>query len=164
MWPSRSPWFLIVSLDRYLFVVSRFSIGARCHPHGMTISVFPYPFRSYENYAWIPVTIAFIITMGVCGKQLVDVPVEPATAAQIFNFGATIAGFTLTWAMFGSDYTVYFHIRASRLVGSPNSPHCWLTLSTNSWRAFIYSYLGLNIPVVGDTCYDNSLHSTSNHL
>jgi hypothetical protein len=25
--------FLIVSLDRYLFVVSRFSIGARCHPH-----------------------------------------------------------------------------------------------------------------------------------
>jgi len=153
MWPSRSPWFPNCFTGQISFcgikVLNRCALSLSC---GMTISVFPYPFQSYENYAWIPVIIAFIITMGVCGKQFIDVPVEPATAAQIFNFGATIAGFTLTWAMFGSDYTVYFHIRASRLVGSPNGPHWRLTLSTNSWRVFIYSYLGLNIPVVCDTC------------
>jgi hypothetical protein len=39
-----------------------------------------------------------------------------------------------------------------------------LTLGTNSWRVFTYSYLGINISTVCDTRYDNPLRNTPNHL
>jgi hypothetical protein len=36
--------------------------------------------------------------------------------AQIFNFGATIAGYMIPWSALSSDYTAYFHPRVSRFV------------------------------------------------
>ncbi|KAI0252914.1 NCS cytosine-purine permease, partial [Lactifluus subvellereus] len=89
----------------------------------------------YERCAWIPVLIVFVIATAVGGKHFVDTPTIPAaTAPQILNFGATIAGFTLTWAAFSSDYTTYFHP------------------SVSSWRIFWYSYLGLNLPIITLQC------------
>ncbi|KAH9991540.1 cytosine-purine permease [Russula vinacea] len=88
----------------------------------------------YENCAWAPSLLVFVITTGVGGKHFVDTPTAPATAAQIFSFGATIAGYTLAWASISADYTVYFHPRVS------------------SWRIFAYSYLGLNISTITLEC------------
>jgi len=88
----------------------------------------------YENCAWIPSLLVFVITTGISGKHFVDTPTEAATAAQIFSFGAVIAGSMMTWSAFSSDYTAYFHPRVS------------------SWRIFFYSYLGLNIPTITIQC------------
>ena len=73
-------------------------------------------FCRYENCAWAPSLLVFVVATGVGGKHFVDTPTAPATAAQIFSFAATIAGFVLTWSAFSSDYTVYFHPRVSRFV------------------------------------------------
>ena len=107
-------------------------------------------FRRYANCAWIPVLIAFVTITGVCGKAFVNAPVARGTAAQIFNFGATIGGNTLTWGVVSSDYTAYFHPSASRLVELHNDIFSRLTLYTTSWRIFTYSYLGINLPTVRD--------------
>ncbi|KAH9974795.1 cytosine-purine permease [Lactifluus volemus] len=88
----------------------------------------------YERCAWIPILIVFVIAAAAGGKHFVDAATPPATAPQVLNFGATIAGFTLTWAIFSSDYTTYFHPRAS------------------SWKIFSYSYLGLNLPIITLQC------------
>jgi purine-cytosine permease-like protein len=73
-------------------------------------------FSRYENCAWIPSLFVFLVVTGVGGKHFADPPVAPATAAQIFSFGATIAGFVMTWSVLSSDYTAYFHPRVSRFV------------------------------------------------
>ncbi|KAI0289622.1 cytosine-purine permease [Russula brevipes] len=88
----------------------------------------------YANCAWIPVIVVFVVALGVSGKDFVDTPTTPATMAQIFNFGAIIAGFVITWATQSSNFTVYYHPRVS------------------SWRIFVYSYLGLNIPIITLQC------------
>jgi len=88
----------------------------------------------YQNCAWIPVVVVFIVAVSVGGKDFVDPPAAPATVAQIFNFGATQAGFTASWAAISSDYTAYFH---------PKAP---------SWRIFMYAYLGINIPTITLQC------------
>jgi len=88
----------------------------------------------YENCAWALSLLAFVVATGVSAKHFVDTPTAPATAAQYFSFGATIAGYTITWATFSSDYTAYFHPRVS------------------SWRIFVYSYLGLIIPTITLMC------------
>ncbi|KAI0290938.1 NCS cytosine-purine permease [Multifurca ochricompacta] len=89
----------------------------------------------YERLAWIPVLLVFLVAVGVGGENFVNTPAAaPATASQILTFGATIAGFTLTWAAFGADYTAYFHP------------------SVSSLRVFSYSYLGLNIPIITLQC------------
>ncbi|KAF8480312.1 NCS cytosine-purine permease, partial [Russula ochroleuca] len=88
----------------------------------------------YENCAWAPSLLVFVVATGAGGKHFIDTPVAPATAAQIFSFAATIAGFIMTWSAFSSDYTAYFHPRVS------------------SRRIFIYSYLGLNIPIITLQC------------
>lgn len=85
----------------------------------------------YENFAWIPVLLVFIIAAGVGGKHFVNAPVTPpATLAHIGNYAAAIAGYTLSWSLNSSDYTVYFPPGVS------------------SRRLFIYSYLGIILPTV----------------
>ncbi|KAI0305268.1 NCS cytosine-purine permease [Multifurca ochricompacta] len=81
----------------------------------------------YERLAWIPLLATFIIATAVSGNHFIDTP-------RILTFGATIAGFTMTWAASSSDYTAYFHPGVS------------------SWRIFLYSYLGLNIPIIAVQC------------
>jgi len=68
----------------------------------------------YENWAWAPLLLVFVVVTGVSGKEFVDIPTAPATVAQIFSFGATIAGNMISWAVVSSDYTAYFHPRVSR--------------------------------------------------
>ncbi|KAN0129707.1 NCS cytosine-purine permease [Lactarius tabidus] len=89
----------------------------------------------FERVLWFPVVLVFIIATGIGGKHFSDGPAAlPATASQIFTFGSTIAGFTMTWALISSDYTTYFHPGVS------------------SWRIFWYSYLGLIVPIVALQC------------
>ncbi|KAH9020334.1 NCS cytosine-purine permease [Lactarius hengduanensis] len=89
----------------------------------------------FERIIWFPVVLVFIIATCVGGKHFADAPAAlPATASQILTFGATIAGFTMTWAIISSDYTTYFHPGVS------------------SWRIFWYSYAGLIIPIVALQC------------
>ncbi|KAI0042823.1 NCS cytosine-purine permease [Auriscalpium vulgare] len=89
----------------------------------------------YERLSWFPVLIVFLVAIGVGGKHFVNPPpAEPATAAAIFTFGSVMAGFTITWSTFSSDYTAYFHP------------------SVSPWRIFIYSYLGLILPIVSLQC------------
>ncbi|KAF8500278.1 NCS cytosine-purine permease [Russula emetica] len=85
---------------------------------------------SIANISWTNLPLP----TGVSGKHFVNTPAAPATVAQIFSFGATLAGGTISWAGVSSDYTAYFHPRVS------------------SWRIFAYSYLGLNIPTITLEC------------
>ena len=102
----------------------------------------------FANYAWIPVFVTFVIAAGVDGKSFINVQTEPTSIVQIFTFGSTVAGFMLSWAVFSSDYTAYFHPDVPRSVGF----HACLRQSdldkSNSWRIFMYSYVGLNISTV----------------
>ncbi|EIM87684.1 NCS cytosine-purine permease [Stereum hirsutum FP-91666 SS1] len=85
----------------------------------------------YERVAWFPVLLVFLVATGLGGKNFISPPpAEPATAQQVLSFGATIAGFVITWSTFSADYTAYY---------SPN---------VSSWRIFTYSYFGLLIPIV----------------
>ncbi|KAI0289541.1 NCS cytosine-purine permease [Multifurca ochricompacta] len=115
-----------------LKVLSWSALSTPTHERKMTLT--PH-FRRYERLAWIPVLLVFLVAVGVGGKNFVNTPAAaPATASQILTFGATIAGFTMTWAAFGADYTAYFHPGVSSL------------------RVFLYSYLGLNIPIITLQC------------
>jgi hypothetical protein len=72
-------------------------------------------FCRYQNCIWVPCLVVFVVVTGVSGEHFADTP-APATVAQIFNFGATIAGYMIPWSALSSDYTAYFHPRVSRFV------------------------------------------------
>ena len=101
-------------MNRCPSVGSGFSTGG--HPTENDHEIFLILFR-YENCAWAPSLLVFVVAAGVGAKHFVDTPTAPATAAQYFSFGATIAGYTMAWATLSSDYTAYFHPRVSRFVG-----------------------------------------------
>ncbi|KAL2204550.1 hypothetical protein CC79DRAFT_1344566 [Sarocladium strictum] len=84
----------------------------------------------YETYAFIPATIAIIITVGCGGSELKKqaAPVAGPTAAAVLSFGGIIASYMLPWAAISSDLTTYFDPKVS------------------SWKVFIYTYLGLWLP------------------
>ncbi|EIW55605.1 cytosine-purine permease [Trametes versicolor FP-101664 SS1] len=89
----------------------------------------------YERLAWLPVLVVYLVALGVGGKHLSNPPpAEPATAAAVLSFASTIAGFVITYCALGSDFTIYF------------SP------SVQSWRIFLYSYMGFNIPIILIQC------------
>ena len=72
-------------------------------------------FCRYQNCVWVPCLVVFIVVTSVSGEHFVDTQ-TPATVTQIFNFGATIAGYMIPWSALSSDYTAYFHPRVSRFV------------------------------------------------
>ncbi|PNP46164.1 hypothetical protein TGAM01_v200247 [Trichoderma gamsii] len=86
----------------------------------------------YETYAFIPAIISVVIATGCAGSGLKKqaTPAEPATAADILNFGMIVASYQIPWAALASDFTTYF---------DPKVP---------SWRVFAYSYWGLLTPTV----------------
>jgi len=85
----------------------------------------------YERYAWIPVWIVYLVVIGIGGKSLsAPAPAEPATAGGVLTFGATIAGFVITFCSMMSDYTAYMRPEVSR------------------WKVFWYTYIGLVVPIV----------------
>ena len=73
-------------------------------------------FCRYQNCVWIPSLLVFIVATGVSRKNFVDPTTVPATAPQIFSFGATVAGYMIPWSALSSDYTAYFHPRVARFV------------------------------------------------
>ncbi|TFK47512.1 NCS cytosine-purine permease [Heliocybe sulcata] len=90
----------------------------------------------YERVCWIPVLVIFVIALGVGGHHLSDPPpAEPATAVSILSFASTIAGFVITYAPLGSDFTIYM---------DPKVP---------SWKIFSWSYAGFLIPIVTIQCF-----------
>ncbi|KAK1229624.1 hypothetical protein PQX77_007317 [Marasmius sp. AFHP31] len=89
----------------------------------------------YERLAWFPVLIVYLVALGLGSKNLHDVPpAEPVTAARVLSFGSVIAGFVITYSSLASDFTSYFR---------PSAP---------SWRIFLYTVLGLSIPVITVQC------------
>ncbi|KAI9568089.1 permease for cytosine/purines, uracil, thiamine, allantoin-domain-containing protein [Boletus coccyginus] len=87
----------------------------------------------YERLAWPPVLLAFLVALGVGGKNLYNAnvpPAVPATASAVLSFAATIAGFVITFSAMASDFTMYYHPDVS------------------SHRIFWYSYLGYIVPIV----------------
>ncbi|KAG1831036.1 permease for cytosine/purines, uracil, thiamine, allantoin-domain-containing protein [Suillus variegatus] len=85
----------------------------------------------YERVAWFPVLIAFLVALGVGGKNLYNAqPAAPATAPGIFGFAAVIAGFVITYSAMASDFTMYY---------TPTVPRS---------KIFWYAYLGYIVPIV----------------
>ena len=75
----------------------------------------PHPHSRYERLSWIPVLIVYIVALGVGGKHLSNPPAaSPTTAASALSFASVIAGFVLTYAPLGSDYTTYMDPKVSR--------------------------------------------------
>lgn len=71
----------------------------------------------YERLAWPPVLLAFLVALGVGGKNLYNVqPAAPATASAVLSFAATIAGFVITFSAMASDFTMYYDPTVSRQV------------------------------------------------
>ena len=104
-------------MDRFPSVGSGYSTGEHCHPHQQRFRLKVFlTFCRYQNCVWVPSLLVFIVATGVSRKNFVDPTTAPATAAQIFSFGATIAGYMIPWSALSSDYTAYFHPRVSRFV------------------------------------------------
>lgn len=89
----------------------------------------------YDRLAWIPVFIAFIVAVGVGGHDLTrPAQFPPATAPVVLSFASVIAGFIFTYVGLSSDFSCYLSPRAPKL------------------RLFLYTYLGLLLPVVAIQC------------
>ncbi|EDR06614.1 NCS cytosine-purine permease [Laccaria bicolor S238N-H82] len=90
----------------------------------------------YEKVSWFPVLLTFIISLGVGGKHLLHPPpAEPATVVGVLSFGATLAGFSLSFSSLSADFTNYY------------------VSSVNGWRIFWYSFIGLLLPIVVLECF-----------
>jgi len=66
----------------------------------------------YERLSWPPVLLAFLVALGVGGKNLYNAnvqPAVPATASAVLSFAATIAGFVITFSAMASDFTMYYY-------------------------------------------------------
>jgi purine-cytosine permease-like protein len=71
----------------------------------------------YERLSWPPVVLAFLVAVGVGGKNLYHAtapPAVPATASAVLSFAATIAGFVITYSAMASDFTMYYDPNVSR--------------------------------------------------
>ncbi|KAG1732719.1 permease for cytosine/purines, uracil, thiamine, allantoin-domain-containing protein [Suillus lakei] len=71
----------------------------------------------YERVSWFPVLVAFLVALGVGGKNLYNVqPAEPASAATILSFASVVAGFVITYSAMASDFTMYYSPTLSLIV------------------------------------------------
>ena len=91
----------------------------------------------------------YLVALGVGGKHIHNPPpAEPATAQAILSFAATIAGFVITYCSLGSDFTIYYTPSVPRYALRPLNPCARPYLIHDSWKIFMYSYLGFNVPIV----------------
>ena len=99
----------------------------------LCVGLFGYKFvHRFEQLAWIPPAISFLVLLGVSAKHLVNVPmpVGQAEAASVLSFGGTIFGFTIGWASLSSDYNVY------------------MPADAKPWKVFMWTYIGLIVPLL----------------
>ncbi len=99
----------------------------------LVVGLFGYKFvHRFEQWAWIPPAISFLVLLGISAKHLVNLsmPVGQAEAASVLSFGGIIFGFTIGWASLSSDYNVYM-------------PH-----DAKPWKVFMWTYIGLIVPLL----------------
>jgi purine-cytosine permease-like protein len=99
----------------------------------LSIGLFGYKFvHKFEQWAWVPTAISFLVLLGVSAKHLVKLPmpVGQAEAASVLSFGGIIFGFTIGWSSLSSDYNVYM-------------PH-----DAKPWKVFMWTYIGLIVPLL----------------
>jgi len=68
----------------------------------------------FERIIWFPVLVAFVVALGVSGEHLTSPPPGPAGVQAILSFAGVIAGFTITYAPLGSDFTMYYSLDGPR--------------------------------------------------
>ncbi|KAJ3560030.1 hypothetical protein NPX13_g9450 [Xylaria arbuscula] len=66
----------------------------------------------YENWAWIPSFVIFLIVLGVFAHSSnfdarLPLATGPAEAGAVLSFTASVFGFATAWTSFAADYTVY---------------------------------------------------------
>lgn len=84
----------------------------------------------YERFAWIPVSIVFLIAIGLNTRHMIPyTQVPPATRTQVLSFGASIAGYVISFAPLSADFSTYMRGDVS------------------SFKVFSYTYIGLFVPV-----------------
>ena len=101
----------------------------------LVVGLFCYKFvHEFEQFAWIPALISFLVLLGVSAKNLASIPMGTGQveAASVLSFGGSIFGFTVSWSSLSSDYNVYmphdakpwkvFSLDLSRYLGSLH-PH-----------------------------------------
>ncbi|KAF9646563.1 hypothetical protein BDM02DRAFT_3099625 [Thelephora ganbajun] len=90
--------------------------------------------HAYERYSWIPMAIIFFIVLGLSAKYFDAGSWGDAssnvTAASVLSFGSAVVGFGLGWSSLAADYTVNFPEDVSSI------------------RVFIWTYVGLNVPLI----------------
>ncbi|KAL1409851.1 hypothetical protein Q8F55_003850 [Vanrija albida] len=99
----------------------------------LVIGLFGYKHvHAYEQYAWLPTAVTYLVVLGVAAKHLVNTPMGAgrAEAASVLSFGGVIWGFEIGWVSLASDYNVYMPADAS------------------SKLVFMWTYLGLAVPGV----------------
>ncbi len=69
----------------------------------------------YETYAFILAVITITIAAGCGGSGLTKqaTPAEPATAANVLNFGMIVASYQIPYAALASDMSTYFDPKVS---------------------------------------------------
>jgi len=83
----------------------------------------------YERFAWIPVTIVFLIAIGLNARHMASsTQIPAATHAQVLSFGASIAGYVISFAPLSADFSTYMRGDVS------------------SFKVFSYTYIGLFVP------------------
>lgn len=91
----------------------------------------------YERLSWPPVLLAFVVALGVGGKNLYNAPSfsgEPPSAANVLSFASVLAGFVITYSAMASDFTMYFEPTVA------------------SHKIFLYSYLAYVVPIIVLEC------------
>ncbi|EGG00647.1 uncharacterized protein MELLADRAFT_39584 [Melampsora larici-populina 98AG31] len=87
----------------------------------------------YERHSWIAPMIIFFIILGK-GRKYMNAARSDLTGnieiASVFSFGASVAGFSLSWISFAADYTVH------------------LPENTSSWKIFFAAFFGNLVPLV----------------
>jgi len=100
----------------------------------LIVSFFGYKFvHAYERFVWIPVAVIFFIVLGQGAKNFESGPFQASgvdAASGVLSFGAAIVGFVFGWSSLAGDYTVNMPVEAS------------------STKLFIWTYLGMNIPMI----------------
>jgi len=88
----------------------------------------------YESISWIPNVLAFIVMLGVGGKDLVNVPTSgPVSVSTIVTFATTTAAANTCVCIMTPDFGVYHKVSGFR----------------GSLRVFLYVYLGLFVGCLG---------------
>lgn len=104
----------------------------------MVFALFGYRYvHLYERFAWIPMVIILIISLGLSAQYMHSAPFSGSgeiVAANVLSFGAAIVGFGLGWCSLAADYTV-------------NLPE-----DVSGTAVFFLTYAGLNLPCILIQC------------